>query len=266
MAGSWWTFNTYLRWWSDSARTVSTLIPFQFRLWMLTQRSSNSYSVAWLLIDEFDKSFSQHLSLFCLYLPYSREESVDDASAVPQALVGAKVQVHQRRTDEGLEEEGRRQDEAWFQSRDSKRDLRSSWAEREYWAPSILLWTMDYGLKDFQSILSAHSVAIFVPPDHLFLDRSFNIGPLIYRWELGKFKSCWNKSFRTSKIRKLLHHQFSNLLISQRDISGPRLGALSNNRWSEGIWLFSCALHVWVELKGCKWPCWTHIYSASFTR
>ncbi len=71
-----------------------------------------------------------------------------------------------------------------------------------------------------------------VPPDHLLLDRSSNIGPLISCWELHKFKNSWNKSFRTSKILTLLYQQFSNLLISQRDMSGPRLGALSNNRWS----------------------------------
>ncbi len=73
-----------------------------------------------------------------------------------------------------------------------------------------------------------------VPRDHLLLDRSPNIGPLISRWELDKFKNYWNKSFRTSKILTLLYEQFSNLLISQRDMSGPRLGALSNNRWSGG--------------------------------
>ncbi len=72
------------------------------------------------------------------------------------------------------------------------------------------------------------------PPDHLLLDRSPNIGPLISSWELDKFKSCWNRSFRTSKILPLLYQQFSNLLISQRDMNGPRLGALSNNRWSVG--------------------------------
>ncbi len=71
-------------------------------------------------------------------------------------------------------------------------------------------------------------------PDHVLLDRSPNIGPLISRWEI-KFKNCWNKSFRTSKILTLLYQQFSNLLISQWDMSGPRLGALSNNRWSRGI-------------------------------
>jgi hypothetical protein len=27
-----------------------------------------------------------------------------------------------------------------------------------------------------------------VPPDHLFLDKSSNIGPLSSRWELDKFK------------------------------------------------------------------------------
>jgi hypothetical protein len=69
-------------------------------------------------------------------------------------------------------------------------------------------------------------------PDHLLLDRSSNIGPPISRWELDKLKNCWNKSFRTSKILKLMYQQFLNLFISQRDISGPRLGALSNNRWS----------------------------------
>ncbi len=50
-----------------------------------------------------------------------------------------------------------------------------------------------------------------------------------------RFKNCWNKSFRTSKILTFLYQEFSNLLISQRDMSGPRLGALSNNRWLGGI-------------------------------
>jgi hypothetical protein len=36
---------------------------------------------------------------------------------------------------------------------------------------------------------------------------------------------------RTSKILTLLYEQFSNLLIFERDMSGPRLGPLSNNRW-----------------------------------
>jgi hypothetical protein len=66
------------------------------------------------------------------------------------------------------------------------------------------------------------------------LDRSPNIRQLMSRWELDKFKNFWNKSFVTSKILTLLYQQFSNLLISQRDMSGPRLGAMSNNRWSGG--------------------------------
>ncbi len=71
-----------------------------------------------------------------------------------------------------------------------------------------------------------------LPPDHLLLDKSPKIGPLVSCPELDELKNCWNKSFRTSKILTLLYQQFSNLLISQRDMSGPRLGALSNNRWS----------------------------------
>jgi hypothetical protein len=59
----------------------------------------------------------------------------------------------------------------------------------------------------------------------LILDHSFLFG------KLDKFKNCWNKNFRTSKIQTLLYQQFSNWFISQRDISGPRLGALSNKRW-----------------------------------
>jgi hypothetical protein len=65
---------------------------------------------------------------------------------------------------------------------------------------------------------------------HLLLDRSHNIGPLIPRWELDEFKISCNKIFRTSKILTLLYQQFSNLLISQREMSGPRFVALSNNR------------------------------------
>jgi hypothetical protein len=79
-----------------------------------------------------------------------------------------------------------------------------------------------------------------VPPDHLLLDRSPNIGLLISRWKLDKFKNCRNKSFRTSKILTLLYQQFSNLLISQRDMSGPRLEALSNNRCLGGTALLVC--------------------------
>ncbi len=58
-----------------------------------------------------------------------------------------------------------------------------------------------------------------LPHDHLLLDSAPNLGPLISRSDLNKFKNCWNKSFRTSKILTLLYQQFSNLLISRRDMS-----------------------------------------------
>jgi hypothetical protein len=74
-----------------------------------------------------------------------------------------------------------------------------------------------------------------LPHDHLLLGSAPNIELLISRWELEKFKNCWSKSFRTSKILTLLYQQFSNLLISQRDMNGPRLRAQSNNGWSGGI-------------------------------
>ncbi len=75
---------------------------------------------------------------------------------------------------------------------------------------------------------------IHLPPGHLLLDSVPNTGPLISCWELDKFRNCWTKTFRTSKNLTLLYQQFPNLLISQRDMSGPRLRALSNNRWSRG--------------------------------
>ncbi len=112
---------------------------------------------------------------------------------------------------------------------------------------------------------SAGVIARYRPSaDHLLLDSVPNIGPIISRWELDKFrnfwhksfrtskiltllgpliscweldksKNCWNKSFRSSKILTLLYNKFSNSLISQRDMSGPRLGTLSNNRWSGSV-------------------------------
>jgi hypothetical protein len=48
-----------------------------------------------------------------------------------------------------------------------------------------------------------------IPCDHLLLDMSPNIGPLISCWELEKFKNCWNKSFTTSRILTILYQQFS---------------------------------------------------------
>ncbi len=87
-------------------------------------------------------------------------------------------------------------------------------------------WYNDYGVWILSNL----------PHDHLLLDSVPNIGPLISRWELNKFKNCWNKSFRTSKILTLLYQQFSNLLISQRDMSGPRLGARWEINKFENCW------------------------------
>jgi hypothetical protein len=64
------------------------------------------------------------------------------------------------------------------------------------------------------SLTHVFSVMDEYPPDHLLLGRSSNIGPFISRWELDKFKNCWNKSFRASKIQTLSYQQFSSLLIS----------------------------------------------------
>ncbi len=84
-----------------------------------------------------------------------------------------------------------------------------------------------------------------VHPNHLLLDSAPKIGPLIFRWELDKFKNCWNKSFITSRIMTLLYQQFLNLLVFQWDMSGPRLGELSNNRWSGGI-CFTNRFRIWT--------------------
>jgi hypothetical protein len=74
----------------------------------------------------------------------------------------------------------------------------------------------------------------FLPSDHLLLDSAPNLGPLISRWEIKKFENCRYKSVRIWYALKLLFQQFLNLSSSQGDMSDPRLGALSNNRWSGG--------------------------------
>jgi hypothetical protein len=67
------------------------------------------------------------------------------------------------------------------------------------------------------------------------LDSIPNLGPLISRWEINKFEVCWYKSVRIWEVLKLLFKQFLNLSSSQQNMSGPRLGTLSNNMWSGGI-------------------------------
>ncbi len=86
-------------------------------------------------------------------------------------------------------------------------------------------------------------------PDHLLLDNAPDLGPLISCGKIKKFENCWYKSVRILEVLKLSFQQFLHLWSSQRDMSGPKLGALSNNRWSRGNlptvlrWIFlSCKL------------------------
>jgi hypothetical protein len=69
-----------------------------------------------------------------------------------------------------------------------------------------------------------------VPPDHLLLDSALNLGPLVSPWEIKKSKNCLYKSVRILEVLKLLFQQFSYFSTSQRDMGGPILGDLSNNR------------------------------------
>ncbi len=120
----------------------------------------------------------------------------------------------------------------WSMRRSEPRSRRSSLSSLN-WSPWFCL------LRRCSSVrLPKRNRLMRVPRDHLLWDRSPNIGPLISRWELENFKNCWNQRFKTPKILTLLYQQFSNLLISQWDISGPRLGALSNNRWSGVLLLY----------------------------
>jgi hypothetical protein len=64
----------------------------------------------------------------------------------------------------------------------------------------------------------------------LILDHSYLVG------NLTNAKFGETKAYRTSKILTLLYQQFSNLLISKRDMSGPRLRTQSDNRWSGRSW------------------------------
>ncbi len=73
-----------------------------------------------------------------------------------------------------------------------------------------------------------------LPPDHLLSDSAPNLGPLICRWEINKFENCWYKSVKMLEVLKLLFQQFLNFSSPQRDMSGPILGALSNDRWLMG--------------------------------
>jgi hypothetical protein len=84
---------------------------------------------------------------------------------------------------------------------------------------------------------------MYILPDHLSLDRAPNLGPLISRWEINKFENCCYKSVRISEVLKLLFQQFLNLSSSQKDMSGPIVGDLSNNRWSGVARIYS----IWIQ-------------------
>ncbi len=87
----------------------------------------------------------------------------------------------------------------------------------------------------FEGGALVHDLPRWYTPDHLLLDSAPNLGPLISRWEINKFETCSYKSVRILEVLKLLFQQFLNLSSSQRDMSGPILGDLSNNRWSGDI-------------------------------
>jgi hypothetical protein len=53
-------------------------------------------------------------------------------------------------------------------------------------------------------------------------------------WEIKKFKNRWQKSVRILEGLNFLLQQFWNLSSSQRDMSRPILGDLSNHTWSRG--------------------------------
>ncbi len=44
----------------------------------------------------------------------------------------------------------------------------------------------------------------YIPPDHLLLDSTSNLGPLISRWEINKFGNFGYKSVGISEVLKLL--------------------------------------------------------------
>ncbi len=89
-----------------------------------------------------------------------------------------------------------------------------------------------------------------IPHYHLLLDSAPNLGPLISRWEIHNFENCWNKSVRILEVLKLLFQQFLNVSSSQRDMSDPILGTLSNNWWSWGTVLpMRLSQTVWYVFK-----------------
>ncbi len=110
-----------------------------------------------------------------------------------------------------------------------------------------------------------------------YWDSAPNLEPLKSHWEINKFENCSYKSVRILEVLKLMFHQFLNVSSSQRDMSGPRLEALSKNRWSGGIvvallgrrgekFAFSHSTRRWCVLSANKGlggedsvGCWTSV-------
>ncbi len=68
------------------------------------------------------------------------------------------------------------------------------------------------------------------PRDHLLLDSVPNLGPLISRWKINKLiQKC-----QDVKVSKAFVSAIFEFAKFQRDMSGPILGYLSNNRWLRG--------------------------------
>ncbi len=70
---------------------------------------------------------------------------------------------------------------------------------------------------NFRSYVAMLLLRGFPSPDHLLLDSTPNLGPLISCWEINSFENCWYKSVRIIEVLKLLFQQFLNLSSSQRD-------------------------------------------------
>ncbi len=84
--------------------------------------------------------------------------------------------------------------------------------------PASYIWTC--------SLLTRETgiLCITVPSDHLVLDSAPNLGPLISRWEINKFKNCWYKSVR------ILEEAFVSAIfefVKVPIMSGPILGDLA---------------------------------------
>ncbi len=107
-----------------------------------------------------------------------------------------------------------------------------------------------------------------IPPDHPLLDSAPNLGPLISRWEIIKFKNSRYWIVRILDVLKLLFQQFLNLSSSKRDMSGPKSGDLSNNRWSGGNISINNARQIrrWCRQTQSRLLSWFFCHVNSFSK